>query len=577
MAEEKRSQSTTEKPAPPTEKNGEQAQQDAQKKNPAATFFRVILGIISLCIIWFTYAVKTGHFDQHIRSRKNTVNVERELALGFAYYKGVGMPIDLVFALSHFLEAARAGNAEAQFQVGSMLAEGSLRIDRDMGVARDWLRRAAGQGHAEAWIALGDLYAKGADGSPQDKAEAADWLRKAAGEGNEKAQAVLKNLEEDMAGDALPEAEQLARAYACLEGRDVPQDKAAAARWFRKAAAKGNVDAQWRLATLLHDGDGVAQHKREAEDWFRKAAEQGHADAQYQLAMICKESEGVRQDMKQAAEWFRKAAEQGLAEAQCSLGAMLFKGNGVPQDKAQAVEWFRKAAAQGNAMAQNNLGFLCNTGDSVPQDKAQAREWFRKAAEQGLDEAQYHLGIIHFEGDGVPQDLHEAARWLEKAAHQGHKEAWQLLYHGDEKLQAAHKDNRKAEYAEQERANREKLIRQAQAGDAEKQYELAESHALGLHGLSPDISQIIFWLRKAGEQNHLQAQTWLARIYYDGEKVPQDKAEAAVWLRKAAGQGDVKSREKLARMYHTGDGIPRDVKQAIFWYRKLAEGAPRAA
>ena len=264
--------------------------------------------------------------------------------------------------------------------------------------------------------------------------------------------------------------------------------------------------------------------------------------------------------------------EQGLAEAQCSLGAMLFKGNGVPQDKAQAVEWFRKAAAQGNAMAQNNLGFLCNTGDSVPQDKAQAREWFRKAAEQGLDEAQYHLGIIHFEGDGVPQDLHEAARWLEKAAHQGHKEAWQLLYHGDEKLQAAHKDNRKAEYAEQERANREKLIRQAQAGDAEKQYELAESHALSLHGLSPDISQIIFWLRKAGEQNHLQAQTWLARIYYDGEKVPQDKAEAAVWLRKAAGQGDVKSREKLARMYHTGDGIPRDVKQAIFWYRKLAEG-----
>ena len=214
---------------------------------------------------------------------------------------------------------------------------------------------------------------------------------------------------------------------------------------------------------------------------------------------------------------------------------------------------------------------MYGTGEGVAQDKAQARKWFRKAAEQGLDEAQYHLGIIFFEGDGVPQDIREAVRWLRKAANKGHREAWQLLHHGDEKLRAAYEEDRKAEWAEQERTRREELIRQAQTGDPEKQYDLAQAYALGHYGLPQDMSQIVAWLRKAGEQGHLPAQTKLATIYYDGEKVPQDKAEAAVWLRKAAGQGDVKSQEKLARMYHTGDGIPRDGKQAVFWYGKLAE------
>ena len=190
---------------------------------------------------------------------------------------------------------------------------------------------------------------------------------------------------------------------------------------------------------------------------------------------------------------------------------------------------------------------------------------------KGLEDAQFHLGTLFFKGDGVPQDLHEAARWLRKAAGQGHEEAWQLLHYGDEKLCAADEENRKAERAERERTQREELIRQAQTGDPEKQYNLAQAYHFGHHGLPEDMSQIVAWLRKAGEQGHLSAQTWLASIYYDGEKVPQDKAEAAVWLRKAAGQGDVESQEKLARMYHTGDGIPRDGKQAVFWYGKLAE------
>ena len=539
-------------------------------------------GLSCLLSVLLCYGLITGKFDKFVSSfREETApawkgktwsvqdDVADTLARGSAFYYGTGAPKDLRTAFAHFLKAANAGNAIAQFQVGRMLLSGEG-VAKDREVALSWLRKSAAQGYAEAWLALGSLYVEG-EGTPKDREEVLSWLREAAGRGNAEAQDILKKFEEDMAMDSLPAEEMLARAYACLEGGGVPQDKAEAARWFRKAAMKDNAEAQHQLAMLYLRGDGVERDTVKTADWLRKAANQGYGAALSQLALMYEKGIGVPQDKAQAVECYRRAAEQGHAEAQCRFARLCRTGEGVPQDKAQAAEWYRKAAGQGCAEAQCNLGVLYGTGEGVAQDKAQARKWFRKAAEQGLDEAQYHLGIIFFEGDGVPQDIREAVRWLRKAANKGHREAWQLLHHGDEKLRAAYEEDRKAEWAEQERTRREELIRQAQTGDPEKQYDLAQAYALGHYGLPQDMSQIVAWLRKAGEQGHLPAQTKLATIYYDGEKVPQDKAEAAVWLRKAAGQGDVKSQEKLARMYHTGDGIPRDGKQAVFWYGKLAE------
>lgn len=215
-------------------------------------FDRLLLGIVCLVLIGLFSAVLTGTLDMSgiLRDDEGAClagedNALAALARGFLHYHGLGVPQNLGYAFSQFSEAANKGDADGQFHVGIMLSRGEG-VTRNMEMACSWLRKAALQGHADAWIALGELYAGGVEGSPQDKAKTADWLRKAAGEGNDKAQAALKALEEDMAGDALPETEQLARAYACLEGKGVPKDMDAAARWFRKAAAKGNVDAQWR-------------------------------------------------------------------------------------------------------------------------------------------------------------------------------------------------------------------------------------------------------------------------------------------------------------------------------------------
>ena len=47
-----------------------------------------------------------------------------------------------------------------------------------------------------------------------------------------------------------------------------------AAVWYRKAADRGNADAQDNLGWLYENGEGVAKDLKQARDWFQKAAAQ---------------------------------------------------------------------------------------------------------------------------------------------------------------------------------------------------------------------------------------------------------------------------------------------------------------
>ena len=93
----------------------------------------------------------------------------------------------------------------------------------------------------------------------------------------------------------------------------------------------------------------------EAVKWFRKAAERGDADAQFMLGTFYENGEGVPQDDREAVKWYRKAVEQGLAAAQYNLGSCYYQGEGVPKDYTEAVKWYRKAAKQGQTDAQKRL------------------------------------------------------------------------------------------------------------------------------------------------------------------------------------------------------------------------------
>jgi TPR repeat protein len=63
----------------------------------------------------------------------------------------------------------------------------------------------------------------------------------------------------------------------------------------------------------------------------------------------------------------------------------------------------------------------------------------------------------------------------------------------------------------------------------------------------------------------------LGWMYYNGEGVTQDYAEAAKWFRKAAESGLQIAQHNIAVMYESGMGVTQDYAEAAKWYRKAAE------
>ncbi len=68
----------------------------------------------------------------------------------------------------------------------------------------------------------------------------------------------------------------------------MPEDDAAAVKWYRNAAEQGHADAQFNLGTMYANGDGVPEDDATAMKWYRKAAEQRHAHAQFMLSCMPK-------------------------------------------------------------------------------------------------------------------------------------------------------------------------------------------------------------------------------------------------------------------------------------------------
>ncbi|WP_054600519.1 tetratricopeptide repeat protein [Neisseria sp. 74A18] len=229
------------------------------------------------------------------------------------------------------------------------------------------------------------------------------------------------------------------------QGLGVEQSDSKAAEWYGKAAEQGHVKAQFNLGVCYDQGLGVEQSDSKAAEWYEKAAEQGHVKAQFNLGLCYDQGLGVEQSDSKAAEWYGKAAEQGDVDAQFNLGVCYGQGLGVEQSDSKAAEWYGKAAEQGDVDAQFNLGVRYHQGLGVEQSDSKAAEWYEKAAEQGHVKAQFNLGVCYDQGLGVEQSDSKAAEWYGKAAEQNntsvnnafesmiHKDIFMLLQYEEDK------------------------------------------------------------------------------------------------------------------------------------------------
>jgi TPR repeat protein len=187
-------------------------------------------------------------------------------------------------------------------------------------------------------------------------------------------------------------------------------DKSAEDRALREA------EEDYRSGVRAADGVGVPRDYATAARYYRKAAEKGHVPAQYNLAYLFENGLGVKRDCKQAAFWYRKAAEQGDAESQNNLGVLYATGQGVPRDDAEAARWYRLASDQGDLEGMSNLATMYLTGRGVERDVVKAFQLCRDAAEGGYAVAQNNLALMYANGEGVERDYVWAYAWVDLAA-----------------------------------------------------------------------------------------------------------------------------------------------------------------
>ena len=117
------------------------------------------------------------------------------------------------------------------------------------------LEERAIQGEAEAQYKLGMMYAEGR-GVKQNSVKAAELHEKAAVQGHTNAQYNIGVLYRN--------------------GQGVKQDYTKSLEWFKKAAAQGNTPAQYNLGNMYENGLGVKKDFTTAKEWYGLACNNKH-------------------------------------------------------------------------------------------------------------------------------------------------------------------------------------------------------------------------------------------------------------------------------------------------------------
>ena len=128
-----------------------------------------------------------------------------------------------------------------------------------------------------------------------------------------------------------------------------------------------------------------------------------------------------------------------------------------------------------------------------------------------------------------------------------------------------------------QRRNLATVQQQADAGDAQDQFELARYYARGLGGAPQDTHEAARWLEKAAKQGHEVAQRDLA-LYLDALSDSSEftgshsrRAEALSWLRRSSHQGYAPALDDLGLCYVEGKGVAQDFSTAYDLFAKAAQ------
>ena len=425
----------------------------------------------------------------------------------------------------------------------------------------------------------------------------------------------------------------------------IERDDEKAAVWFGMAAAQGDAEARFVLGGMYEEGRGVRKDAPVAMELYRKAAAEGHADAQYRLGLVC--HYGDRRFLASvasvasveegriigAAEWYTKAAAQGHSEAArvlrsmrrddegevlgayLELGIAYYTGQGVLADKPVGLMWLGLAATGENpdldyldwqCCEDARMWIRADEGDARAcfevgcylEDRrlADSQLWINKAADMGDISAQSHL-LYDYEYDDDTKNLARAAELLFLiASHDTNDEQldrWDLREICSAQCRLGHMSLTGAEEwgIAKDRAAAQEWYKKGFETAARCDYGKNETNygneALYRLGLMSDDASGHTDLRStehylaAAEKGHMLAQRKLGFLYYHrGDGSRSDHERAFRWLSASLGSehnrcyytythldlGEAEAELLLAHMYLYGEGTDTNAFSAAFHF-----------
>ena len=183
---------------------------------------------------------------------------------------------------------AQGGDAFAIFVLGCFVLQGARGLVPNQQRYAELMREAADAGLALAQMNLGTCYEFGRGVARVDYAMAARYYRLAAAQGEAEALHNLGNLYRD--------------------GHGVRCDLAAAFELYQRAAALGNANGQGEVARCLMLGEGVAVDHVGALHWAKLAARQGNGAAMNTVGALHMDAGRLAR----AVPWLVRAVETGV-------------------------------------------------------------------------------------------------------------------------------------------------------------------------------------------------------------------------------------------------------------------------
>jgi TPR repeat protein len=260
---------------------------------------------------------------------------------------------------------------------------------------------------------------------------------------------------------------------------------AASQKWFRSAAAKGDLKAAYNLGVYYYHQNQIANARKwmlkaeklnvakgalgflyvnenlpKSKEYFYEASLAGDSfarshlcalllkkttkkDEKYQSVCVDKELQSSYEtgrfyaspkkygSVQKAIYYLEYAAQHKDAKAMNLMGELLMKRNG-PMDQDRALQYFLKASDQGNIDAKVNAAWLYYTGVRWTREPFLGKKMIEEALAQKNAKAQFYMGYLMLRGSGfsggsVHKNVTKGREYIKSSAAQGEPKALRLL------------------------------------------------------------------------------------------------------------------------------------------------------